>query len=221
MGAYAPVYPVLVTTGGGPDSPPGSGDRWADWETLLADATSTIIEPTLGAMRDRGRRFTGVLYIGLMITADGPRVVEFNCRMGDPETQAILPLTGFHLLPLMQGVARGDGLDAPLGGHLRPETAVTTVVAAAGYPDRPRTGDPLRLPPAEPGVLVFHAGTARTESGGLVTAAGRVLAITAVATDLALAQRASAGYAGRVEFPGKQYRTDIAWRELARRARAS
>jgi phosphoribosylamine---glycine ligase len=221
MGAYAPVYPVVVTTGTAPGRPPRSEERWADWESLLADAASTIIEPTLGTMRDLKRPFAGVLYIGLMITDDGPRVVEFNCRMGDPETQAILPLTGFHVLPLMLGVARGDGLDAPLGGHLRPETAVTTVLAAAGYPDRPRTGDPVQLPPADPGVLVFHGGTARADSGALVTAGGRVLAVTAVASDLASAQRASVAYAERVDFPGKQFRTDIAWRELARRARAS
>jgi phosphoribosylamine---glycine ligase len=240
MGAYAPIYPLMVSSDAHPAgvAANGSGQRlpgqvggrrragagtthWADWDSLIGTAGRTVVDPTLAAMRALGRPFTGVLYVGLMLTDAGIRVVEFNCRMGDPETEAILPLTGFRLLPLMQGIASGDGLGEPSIAHLRHSHAVTTVVAAAGYPDTPRTGDVIRLPAPEPDVHVFHAGTARNSAGALVTAAGRVLAVTAVGVDLAAAQQASAGYAARVEFEGKQFRTDIAWRALARSARAT
>jgi phosphoribosylamine---glycine ligase len=222
MGAYAPVYPLVVTSGGGAPGTPVREDRWADWHSVVGLAAAQVVEPVLAAMRHRGRRFTGTLYAGLMVTADGLKVVEFNCRLGDPETQAILPLTRYPLLPLMHSVANGGRLESSEWiGHLRPEHAVSTVVAAAGYPDTPRTGDVIHLPPPEPGVHVFHAGTARNAAGALVTAAGRVLAVTAVAADLATAQRASARHAAAVQFSGKQFRTDIAWRELARGARAT
>jgi len=235
MGAYAPVYPLVLTTGGarGPGGGQAAGGatdgvegRWADWRTLVELVAERIVEPTLAALRDRGTPFAGVLYVGVMVTAEGPKVVEFNCRMGDPETQAILPLTGFSLAPLMRAVAMGESLGAGVDGRwhrqLRREHAVTTVVAAAGYPEHARTGDVIRLPSTTPaGVHVFHAGTARAPSGELVTAGGRVLAVTAVAPTLADAQRVSVAYAGAIEFAGKQYRTDIAWRELGRHARAS
>jgi phosphoribosylamine---glycine ligase len=99
-----------------------------------------------------------------------------------------------------------------------PEFAVTTVIAAAGYPEQPRVGDVIELPPDEPGIHVFHAGTARNAAGELVTAGGRVLAVTAVGRDLMTAQRASAAFAGRVNFRGKHFRTDIASRGLGRHA---
>ena len=197
-------------------------DRWAEWHSLVGLAGDQIVGPVLEAMRRVGRRFTGALYAGLMVTPDGLKVVEFNCRLGDPETQAILPLTRYPLLPLMDSIARGGRLEASdWRGHLHSGHSVSTVVAAAGYPGTPRTGDVIKLPDAPSGVHVFHAGTARNAAGELVTAAGRVLAVTAVAPDLADAQRASAAYAAAVEFPGKQFRSDIAWRELARSARAS
>jgi phosphoribosylamine---glycine ligase len=222
MGAYAPVNPIAVTplarnAGDHGPSFPAAGD-WSDLVDIVADR---IIEPTLAALRDRGAPFTGVLYAGLMITPDGPKVVEFNCRMGDPETQAILPITSFDVLPLMRAVAAGESVAADWRGTGTSRSAVATVVAAAGYPDRPRTGDVIRLPVPPPGIHVFHAGTARNAAGELVTAGGRVLAVTAVASELADAQRASADFAARVEFPGKHYRSDVAWRELARHARAS
>jgi phosphoribosylamine---glycine ligase len=222
MGAYAPVYPLVVTSGGGPAGSRASGDRWAEWHSLVGMAGDQIVGPVLEVMRRIGRRFSGALYAGLMVTADGLKVVEFNSRLGDPETQAILPLTRYALLPLMDSVGRGGRLESSdWRGHLHAGHAVSTVVAAAGYPGTPRTGDVIRLPDTPSGVHVFHAGTARNAAGELVTAAGRVLAVTGVAPDLATAQRASAAYAAAVEFPGKQYRTDIAWRELARSARAS
>jgi phosphoribosylamine---glycine ligase len=222
MGAYAPVYPLVVTSGGGHAGVRPASDRWAEWHSIVALAGDQIVGPVLEVMRRIGRRFSGALYAGLMVTTDGLKVVEFNCRLGDPETQAILPLTRYPLLPLMYSVARGGRLESSdWRGHLHAGHAVSTVVAAAGYPGTPRTGDVIRLPDVPSGVHVFHAGTARNAAGELVTAAGRVLAVTAVAPDLATAQRASAAYAAAVEFPGKQFRSDIAWRELARSARAS
>jgi len=154
-----------------------------------------------------------------MLTERGPRVVEFNARFGDPETEAILPLLESDLLEPMLAVARGQPL---AGGALRwrDAHAVTTVVAAPGYPDAPRTGARIELPAPAPDVTIFHAGTARDASGALVTAGGRVLAVTATANTLAAAQRASAEAAAAVRFEGRQFRTDIGWRELRRNARA-
>jgi phosphoribosylamine--glycine ligase len=178
-----------------------------------------IFSQTLQAMAARGRPFTGLLYAGLMLTRDGPKVVEFNCRFGDPETQALMPLLDMQpgLLELMRAVALGEDLPSPV---FREEGAcVTTVLAAANYPETPRTGDPITLPERTDGVTVFHAGTARDSQGRLVTAGGRVLAVSAVAPTIEEAQRTSLHYAERVEFAGKQFRTDIGWREIARTAR--
>jgi phosphoribosylamine--glycine ligase len=199
MGAYAPVSIAEHD----PD--------------LLGRVASEIVEPTLGALDARGAPFTGLLYAGLMLTADGPKVVEFNSRFGDPEAQAVLPVMsdGASLLDLMMRVARGTGLPGGSSVEARGH-AVTTVVAAAGYPENPRLGDPLELPPAPPNVLVFHAGTRRDATGTLTNSGGRVLAITGVADSLEEAHRASLEYAERVGLRDKQYRADIGWRELAR-----
>jgi phosphoribosylamine---glycine ligase len=178
-----------------------------------------IIEPTLAAMRDQGSPFTGLLYAGLMLTPDGPRVVEFNCRFGDPETQALMPLMESSLLELIAAVAGGGSLARSRLPDWKPLSAVTTVIAADGYPEKPRTGDVIDIPAPEPGVEIFHAGTARNPGGDLVTAGGRVLAITAVAPDLNEAAEQSLAFAERVSFKGKQLRRDIAWRELTRGAR--
>ncbi|MEO8623308.1 MAG: phosphoribosylamine--glycine ligase [bacterium] len=200
MGAYLPVTlsltPDLVSDG--------------------ATAVREIIARTLRGLAKRGRPFTGLLYAGLMITKDGPKVVEFNCRFGDPETQALLPvLAGDHrLLDLILAVAKGHAL--PHGDAIARGACVTTVLAAANYPETPRTGDPITLPPPEDGIVVFHAGTARDTSGQLVTAGGRVLAVSAVGDSIASARQRSLGYARRVQFDGKQLRTDIGWREIAR-----
>lgn len=221
MGAYAPVNPMAVLGRGDGSSHAASFPVGGDWVELVDVVAGRIVEPTLAALRDRGAPFTGVLYAGLMITREGPKVVEFNCRMGDPEAQAILPITPFQLLPLMRGVAAGESIAADWRAAGVARSAVATVVAAAGYPDRPRTGDVIRLPAPPPDIHVFQAGTARNAAGELVTSGGRVLTVTAIASELADAQRASADFAARVEFEGKHYRTDIAWRELARHARAS
>lgn len=198
MGAYAPVS--LLS---------------AESESAVVDE---IFRPALEALRARGAPFTGLLYAGLMLTADGPKVVEFNCRFGDPETEAVLPVlpNSESLFELLLAAAR-DASAPPTSlvrhaeGH-----AVTTVVASSGYPEAPKLDDLITLPPAAEGTLVFHAGTKRRGDGTLATAGGRVLAITGIGATFDEAQRRSREYAARVEFRGRQFRADIGWRESAR-----
>ncbi|HEV2017795.1 MAG TPA: phosphoribosylamine--glycine ligase [Gemmatimonadaceae bacterium] len=186
---------------------------------VIRQAMREIIEPTLQAMRAEGCPFRGLLYAGLMLTSDGPKVVEFNCRFGDPETEALMPLMDSSFLELIASVAGGGSLASSRAPDWKPLAAVTTVVAADGYPEKPRTGDVIRLPKPPSDVHVFHAGTARSSSGELVTAGGRVLAITAVAEELLEAAEHSREYAEQISFKGKQLRGDIGWRELTRGAR--
>lgn len=189
---------------------------------LVSRVMSEIIRPTLSAMRDVSSTFKGLLYAGLMITTEGPKVVEFNCRFGDPETQTLMPLMDSSLLELIAAVAGGGSLSRARYPDWKPLCSVTTVVAASGYPDKVRTGDVIELPPAEEGVEVFHAGTARDPATGqLVTAGGRVLSVTAVAPTLFEASELSRSHAEQVSFKGKQLRRDIAWRELTRGARVT
>ena len=180
------------------------------------EAVRRIFADTLAALRERGRPFTGLLYAGLMLTRVGPRVVEFNCRFGDPETQALMPL--LDLQPSLGDIMLAIGRGAPMPAATAQVhgACVTTVLAAANYPDTPRRGDTISLPPPEEGVVVFHAGTARDDLGRLTTNGGRVLTVSAVAPTIAEAQRRSRAYAQRVEFAGKQMRSDIGWREIAR-----
>lgn len=211
MGAYAPVS--------------------LDTAALREFVKVAIVDPTLAALRDAGAPFTGLLYAGLMLTARGPMVVEFNCRFGDPETQALLPLMSNSLLEPMLTVARGRSLaDAP-EFEWRPEACATTVLAAAGYPAEIRTGDRIAFPEPEDGVYVFHAGTrfAQLDAAhpgvlpavpAVVTAGGRVLAVTAIAPTLREAAASSRRYAEHIAFAGKQMRHDIGWRELEREAQA-
>ncbi|HEX3865618.1 MAG TPA: phosphoribosylamine--glycine ligase, partial [Gemmatimonadaceae bacterium] len=203
MGAYCPVSLV--------DERP----------ELLDIVVNDIVNPTLDAMRSRGTPFTGLLYVGLMVTCDGPKVVEFNCRFGDPEAQAVLPALGANapLSELMYTIARG-GTMAEEGVLATERCAVTTVLAARGYPESPITGDAIRLS-SSPDTLVFHAGTKRDASGRLVTGGGRVLAVTGLGDTIADARDRSRSLADSIDFAGKQRRTDIASRELMRRAGAS
>jgi phosphoribosylamine---glycine ligase len=198
MGAYAPV--ALATP------------------ALIEQALREVIYPTLTAMREAGTPFTGLLYAGLMLTPTGPKVVEFNCRFGDPETQVVLPVTSGPLLQVMLRVARGEPLATGPSLGWTGESAVTTVVAAEGYPAKARNGDPMTLPEDGPQLVVFHAGTARAADGTLRTAGGRVVAVTALARDFGAAQSASRAAAAAVHFEGAQFRDDIGWREAARRA---
>jgi phosphoribosylamine--glycine ligase len=200
----------------------GGMGAYAPVSLLNADAEQAIVNeifrPTLDALRARHAPFTGLLYAGLMLTRDGPKVVEFNCRFGDPETEALLPILPStpSLLDLM--LAAATDAPAPASSAIRPAEghAVTTVLASAGYPETPRTGAVITIPPAPDGVLVFHAGTKRRPDGALITNGGRVLAITGCASTFEEAQRRSREFASRVEFEGKQFRSDIGWREAAR-----
>ncbi|MFM8567598.1 MAG: phosphoribosylglycinamide synthetase C domain-containing protein, partial [Gemmatimonadota bacterium] len=153
------------------------------------------------------------LYAGLMLTPDGPKVVEFNCRFGDPETQALLPLMASSLLTPMRAIARGESIASMLPLTWHPGASVTTVVAAAGYPGPVRAGDAITVPPDHDGVTIFEAGPKRSAAGTVGTAGGRVVAATAVAPTFAAARDASAA---AVRFEGAQFRRDIGWREQAR-----
>jgi len=186
---------------------------------LVSKIMTQIIRPTLVALRDSASSFKGLLYAGVMIADEGPKVVEFNCRFGDPETQALMPLMDSSLLELIAAVAGGGSLSRARHPDWKPLAAVTTVVAAAGYPRNARMGDPIELPPPEEGVEVFHAGTALDASNQLVTAGGRVLSVTGVASTLFEASELSRSHAERVSLKGKQLRHDIGWRELMRGAR--
>jgi phosphoribosylamine--glycine ligase len=147
--------------------------------------------------------------------------VEFNCRFGDPETEAILPLMRSSLLDLVLAVANGDSVGGSRALEWDAAHAVTTVVAAAGYPEAPVAGTTVELPPEPSGVHAFHAGTSLGAGNSITAAGGRVLAITGVAPTLAEAAQKSREYALSVGLEGKQVRGDIGWRELARGARAS
>lgn len=196
MGAYAPV------SSGTPE--------------LVEEVLNSIIYPTLRALEKAGRPFTGLLYAGLMLTKDGPKVVEFNCRFGDPETQAILPLLESNLLEMMIACTKRGSLADVAAPVWREGFAVTTVVASPGYPERARVGDHITLPDAAENVLVFHAGTAHGSGGSLVSAGGRVLNVTGLGSTLAEAQERSVEWAENVALTGKQLRRDIGWRDLAR-----
>ncbi|MFB9234816.1 phosphoribosylamine--glycine ligase [Plantactinospora siamensis] len=186
MGAYAPL----------PWAPAG----------LVDDVLARVVGPTLAELRRRGTPFVGLLYVGLALTASGPKVIEFNARFGDPETQVVLTLLDSPLGALLHAAATGT-LAAHPQLRWRPGAAVTVVVAAAGYPGTPRTGDPI-TGAERPGVI--HAGTARSADGTLVSAGGRVLACTAVATGLVAAREAAYALVDGIGLADAQYRHDIA-----------
>ena len=196
MGAYAPVS---IST-----------------PAVVADAEQRVFGPMLAAMAARGVPFSGLLYAGLMLTRDGAKVVEFNCRFGDPETQAILPLLDSRLAPVLEAVATGAGLAGAAKLRWRSAASVCTVLAGGEYPERSSTGAPIDLPELPDGVLAFHAGTRRGADGRLETAGGRVLNIVATAPTMRVALERSTEWAARVRFEGRQFRPDIGWRELAR-----
>lgn len=189
MGAFAPV----------PDFP-------ADQAARLVES---IFEPVLAEMARRGTPYRGVLYAGLMLTEQGPRVLEFNCRMGDPEAQAILPLLESDFAELAYEAATGNLAGAR--ATWRPGAAACVVLAARGYPGQPETGHPIEgCEEAEslPGVQLFHAGTARRD-GQLVTAGGRVLNVVATGTTLAEAVEGAYRGVSRIRFAGATWRPDI------------
>ncbi|MBI4729276.1 MAG: phosphoribosylamine--glycine ligase [Acidobacteria bacterium] len=191
MGAYSPV--------------PGTSD-------VVKRAVREIFRPVVRTMDKEGARFVGLLYGGLMLTADGPKVLEFNCRFGDPETQAIIPRLRTDLAELL--LASVEGNLRVYRPNWSPQACITVVLASGGYPGDYHTGleiSGLEAAATVEGVQVFHAGTARRD-GRTVTAGGRVLAVSALGHDLAEARERAYDAAARIEFEGRHYRTDIAAR---------
>ena len=175
------------------------------------ELSAVVHQPIVDELARRGTPFHGVLYAGIMLTADGPRVLEYNVRFGDPETQAVLPRLRSDLVELTAAAARPGGL---AGARLDfdPRTAVTLVLASAGYPDAPRSGDPITgLGAVAPDVEITHAGTALAGEQ-LVTAGGRVLNVTALGATPAAARAAAYAAADTITFEGRQLRRDIALR---------
>ncbi|HET9353835.1 MAG TPA: phosphoribosylamine--glycine ligase [Sphingomicrobium sp.] len=195
MGAYSPA-PVLTPE-------------------LEARAMREIVEPTARAMADAGTPFNGVLYAGLMLTADGPKLIEYNVRFGDPECEAIMPRIEGDFAALLHAVASGEEFETP---RLAPATTVAVIIAAKGYPGTPAGGGAIdRLAAAEvvPGVTVFQAGTSMKD-GRLVASGGRVLAVTAVGGSLGEARDRAYAAVAAIDFPDGFHRRDIGWRELER-----
>ena len=168
-----------------------------------------VMRPLLDGLRENGVTFRGLLFPGLMITAEGPRVLEFNCRFGDPETQAILPRLKSDLLPLIEATIDGTLAEARIEWDPRP--AVTVVMASGGYPDKYELGKPISglQRAASNDVQIFHAGT-RRENGEIVTSGGRVLAVTALGDTIAAARTRAYEVVSQINFEGCHYRRDIA-----------
>ncbi len=184
---------------------------WAP-DDLVAAVQRDVLQPTVDEMARRGTPFRGLLYAGLALTARGVRVVEFNARFGDPETQPLLALLDSPLSPLLVGAATGT-LDAVPAPVWKPGAAVAVVMASKGYPESSSTGDVIvgtETLDREDDVDVIHAGTALDASGHLVTAGGRVLAVTAVGRDVADARAKAYEGVASISFPGAQWRHDIA-----------
>jgi phosphoribosylamine--glycine ligase len=195
MGAYSPA-PVLT----------------ADLE---ARSMREIVEPTARAMAEAGTPFNGERYAGLMLTADGPKLIEYNVRFGDPECEVIMPRIEGDFSMLLHAVATGAPFEAP---RLSDDTTMTVIVAASGYPGTPAKGGAIRnLESAEEveGVIVFQAGTA-SDGDKLVASGGRVLAVTARGRSLGEARERAYEAVGLIDFADGFHRRDIGWRELER-----
>jgi phosphoribosylamine---glycine ligase len=177
---------------------------------LTGDIVRTVAKPTIDEMARRGTPFAGLLYIGLAMTNRGPRVVEFNARFGDPETQVVLALLETPLGGLLTAAAVGELAEHP-PLQWRDGAAVTVVIAAADYPGTPRTGDVI-TGSEQPGVI--HAGTRRRDDGAIVSSGGRVLSATATGSTLAAARDAAYALVATIDLPGGQHRTDIAERAV-------
>jgi phosphoribosylamine--glycine ligase len=182
----------------------------------LTEICRTIIEPTLAGMREEGTPYRGILYVGLMLTADGPKVVEYNCRLGDPEAQVVLPLLDTDLVEIFQALVNGSLQNVSV--RTRNESAACVVMASSGYPKAYETGMPVtgvNVAEQKEGVSVIHAGTAISDDDLLVTAGGRVLGVTATGATLPVAiDRAYQGVEV-IDFNGKTYRSDIGKTGLA------
>ncbi|MFJ6778363.1 phosphoribosylamine--glycine ligase [Streptomyces yangpuensis] len=193
MGAYSPL-------------------PWAD-PKLVDEVMELVLQPTVDELRRRGTPFSGLLYAGLAITGRGTRVIEFNARFGDPETQVVLARLRTPLAGVLLNAAKGTLADEP-PLVWREDAAVTVVIASHNYPDTPRTGDPIEglaevAAEDAPDAYVLHAGT-RREGDAVVSAGGRVLSVTATGSDLAQAREKAYTAVGRIRLDGSQHRTDIA-----------
>ena len=195
MGTYAPA-PVMTPE-------------------LTERAVEEILKPTISAMEKEGRAYRGCLYLGLMITADGPKVVEFNARFGDPETQVVLPLLDGDLVQIMHACAGGTLADVPI--RWKDGAAVCVVLSAGGYPASYEKGNEIYgIGNAEKlGALVFHAGTAK-KNGKIVTNGGRVLGVVGMGKDIASAVQSAYDAVDQISFKGEYHRKDIAHRALNR-----
>ena len=195
MGTYAPA-PVMTPE-------------------LMERAVEEILKPTISAMEKEGRAYRGCLYLGLMITADGPKVVEFNARFGDPETQVVLPLLDGDLVQIMHACADGTLADVPI--RWKDGAAVCVVLSAGGYPASYEKGNEIYgIGNAEKlGALVFHAGTAK-KNGKIVTNGGRVLGVVGMGKDIASAVQSAYDAVDQISFKGEYHRKDIAHRALNR-----
>jgi phosphoribosylamine--glycine ligase len=197
MGAYSPAEVVT------PD--------------LLARIEREIVQPSVKAIAAEGIDFRGTLFIGLMLTPDGPSVIEYNARFGDPETQVVLPRLATDVLELLWAAARGELGQIKLA--VNPESAICIVLAARGYPDSYPKGDAITLPAASglpPDTFIFHAGTAQASNGSIVTAGGRVLGVTALAPTLQEAAERAYAVCNQIQFASKYFRRDIGARQLNR-----
>ena len=183
---------------------------------LLAQIERDIVKPSVDAIAAEGIDFRGTLFIGIMLTPDGPSVLEYNTRFGDPETQVVIPRLDTDVLALLYAAATGTLAGVRFG--IKPDHAICVVIAAKGYPDAYPKGDVIRLPASLPAhVDIIHAGTARSASGEIVTAGGRVLGVTALAPTLRAAAEAAYAACERIDCASKVYRRDIGAKQLNRR----
>jgi phosphoribosylamine--glycine ligase len=195
------------TGGMGAYSPPGFVDA-----ALEDHIIQTILRPTIAALAEEGCPFVGILYAGLILTKDGPKVLEFNARLGDPETQVLLPRLNSDLLTLI--IAACEQRLAETSLDWKPEAACGVVLASSGYPDHYQTGFPVSgLDQLPSDLLAFHAGTRQTETGQLLTAGGRVMTVVALGQNVAAARASVYQQIERAQFQGRRYRRDIAARE--------
>jgi phosphoribosylamine--glycine ligase len=203
------------------DSGPNTGGMGAYAPTTLVDGglldhiTETILKPTARAFVERGIVYRGILYAGLMLTPDGPQVIEFYCRMGDPETQVVLPLLDADLLTLFEATAHGKLASVAQSVQWHYGACVGVVLASGGYPGKYETGIPISgLDAVDTDALIFHAGTKQGKAGQILTNGGRVLTVAATAPTLQAARDRAYANAERIIFPGVHIRHDIAAREL-------
>jgi phosphoribosylamine--glycine ligase len=198
----------LNTGGMGSYSPPGFFGQ-----EMVKIVKKTILDPTVRAMAKEGCPYKGVLYAGLMVTADGPKAMEFNCRFGDPETQAMLPRLDTDLVDIMLAVI--DGNLKKIKIHWRHDACVGVILASGGYPGKYATGLPITgLDEVDDDVMVFHAGT-KSKDGAICTDGGRVLTVTALGRNIAEARDKVYNNISRITFDGCHYRRDIGLREVA------